>query len=264
MTGETTGAQASDPGHAPLVAAAKPTVSSWLSGLIGPGKQGGRLKGATLKSLVWLGVVAVAGMGVMGLGDLIRPSRQTGNPGPAGAAATAGLTGQPGAGTATGAAGPLAAGSGSAAAASGSEAATAAQGVPINVSDLETMIERHLERILSQIQGAGKVTVAVSLQTGATYVYGYDETQTSQTTQERDATGGTRTVTETNSSKEAMVMTQDSTSQPVVVTVELPPLDGVVVVATGARDSQVKALIARAVQVLYGVPAHRVEVLPGG
>ncbi len=227
--------------------AAAPSVASWLGGLLGSmggKKQGGRIKGSTLKSLVLLGVVAVAGMGLMGLGDVLSPARETGVP----ADTNADL-----------ALGAQAAATGSAA----SAASQATSGVPISVADLESMMERHLERILSQIQGAGNVYVAVSLQTGATYVYGYDETQTSQTTQERDANGGTRTVTETNSSKEAVVVAQGSSSQPVVVTVQLPPLAGVVVVATGAGDSRVKALISQAVQTLYGVPAHRVVVLPG-
>lgn len=252
MTDETAGSQAGSPGRSATGPITRPaaagTVASWLSGLLNPGKRGGRLKGATLKSLLWLGVIAVVGMGVMGLGDLFRPARQAGDTGQSALPVTGAALGAVAAGTS----------------ADGTDAAAASQGIPISVADLESMIERHLERILSHIQGAGEVTVAVSLQTGATYVYGYDETQMSQTTQERDANGGTRTVTETNSSKEAVVVTQGTTSQPVVVTVELPPLDGVVVVATGARDSHVKALLARAVQVLYGVPAHRVEVLPGG
>jgi stage III sporulation protein AG len=50
----------------------------------------------------------------------------------------------------------------------------------------------------------------------------------------------------------------------VIVRVDLPPLAGVVVVASGANDSRVKALLSQAVQVLYGVPAHRVIVLTGG
>jgi len=216
----------------------RPGPGSWLAGLVSRADRSGRIKGSTLKSLVWLLVLAAVGIGVMGLGGILRSSPSAVRSG----------------GSGTG---------GSAAAQQATTPTGGSEGVPISVADLETMIERHLERILSAVEGAGEVTVAVSLETGATYVYGYDETQTSQTTQERDANGGTRTVTQTDSRKEAVVVTQGSGSQPVVVTVKLPPLAGVVVVATGARDVTVKARLAKAVEVLYGVPAHRVEVLPG-
>lgn len=224
------------------------SVASWLARLLGPGKPGGRLKAGTVKSLVWLGILAVAGVAVMGLGDIFKSAPQ------------AGSTAPPVATTGTLAAGSSGNDGSAAAAASGSQAD---QGVPIAVNDLETMIENHLESILSQIEGAGEVQVAVSLQTGATYVYGYDESETSQTTQETDANGGSRTVTETDSTREAVIVTSGSASGPLLVRVELPPLAGVVVVATGATDSVVKARLAHAVEVLYGVPAYRIDVIPG-
>jgi len=218
----------------------------WLAGLLGLNKRDGRLKGDTLKRLVWFGLFVLLGVAAMGIGDILKPSSPAAYDGTtAGSSADgAGATGQ-NAGSA------LAAGGGS-------------SGIWISVSDLEAMMERTLERILSQIRGAGKVSVAVSLETGATYVYGYDETQTSQTTQEHDASGGSRVVTETNSTRSAVVVSQSGSSQAVVVRVDLPPVKGVVVVATGAGDSRVKALLSAAVQTLYGVPAYRVIVLAGG
>lgn len=214
----------------------------WLSGLAGDGRTG-RLKGTTVKTLLGLGLVALIGVGLMSLGSALRPAGGQGSP----------------SSLASGAAG-----GDSLASASATSNGSSDSGLPISVADLEAMIERHLERILSRILGAGKVTVAVSLETGATYVYGYDESQTSQTTQEHDGSGGTRTVTQTDSTRETVVVAQGSSSQPVIVRVDLPPLAGVVVVAGGANDSRVKALLSQAVQVLYGVPAHRVIVLAGG
>ncbi len=220
--------------------------ASWLSGLAGGG-QTGRLKGTTVKTLVWLGLVALVGVGLMSLGSALRPVSGQSSP-------SSLASGAPGGDS-------LATGD---SVASATSDGSSGSGVTISVADLEAMMERHLERILSRILGAGKVTVAVSLATGATYVYGYDESQTSQTTQEHDGSGGTRTVTQTDSTRETVVVAQGSSSQPVIVRVDLPPLAGVVVVASGANDSRVKALLSQAVQVLYGVPAHRVIVLAGG
>lgn len=235
----------------------QPAPTSWLAGLMAPEKQGGRLKGRTLEILVVLALVAMGGIALMNVADMLRPRP---------AASSWGSTGGAGAGG-TGGSGSGASGqafSGGPGGESSSGQLFSASGAWISVTDLEAMMERTLERILSQVEGAGKVTVAVSLEAGATYTYEDDETSVTETSQERDANGGTRTVTQTNTTRTAVVVTQGAGSQPVVVKVQLPPIKGVVVVATGARDSRVKALLAQAVQILYGVPAHRVVVLAGG
>ncbi len=229
--------------------------ASWLAGLLSSGAPKGRLKGNSLKLLAWAGIVVLLGMALMGVGDILWPSA---NPGAGTVAVGSGAL--PDSGPLGGADGG--AGGGTNAGGSGSSGA-GGQGYWVSVEDLENMMARTLERILSRIEGAGEVTVAVSLETGATYVFGYDETQTSQTTQEHDANGGSRVVTETNTTKTAVVVSQGASSQPVVVRVDLPPVKGVVVVAPGASDSRIKALLSEAVRTLYGVPAHRVVVLAG-
>ncbi len=219
--------------------------SSWLAGLLDPDRGRGRIKAGTLRLLWLLGLTLVIGIGLMGVGDLLRPR----------SSAVYDAAGSPADRT------------GSAASVGGSAPAATSQGtsgVLISVAELEAMVERGLERILSRIEGAGTVAVAVSFETGATYVYGYNETQTLQTTEERDAQGGTRLVTQTNSSRSVVLASVGSGSQPVVVRIELPPIRGVVVVASGAADSRVKAVLSQAVQILYGLPANKVVVLAGG
>jgi stage III sporulation protein AG len=249
--GTAPGARAREKGEAVTLGPA-----SWLAALAA-GRGTGRLKGPALRTLVSLGLVALVGIGLLSLGAILR---RDGAGLSSSLAVSNSSSPQPSA-SVEGGVDPSGSGEATALAASDGDSRL---GVPVSVAELEAMIERHLERILAKIQGAGKVTVAVCLQTGATYIYGYDESQTSQTTQERDANGGTRTVTETDSSRETVIVTQGSSSQPVIVRIDLPPLGGVVVVAGGARDSRVKALLSQAVQVLYGVPAHRVIVLAGG
>ncbi len=212
---------------------------SWLAGLVQASGREGRIKGQTLKALWLLGLVVVIGIGLMSLADLLRPA--AGVPGAhvevapsAGRAGTAGAASQ----------GPT--------------------GGLSTVDELKAMLEEDLERILSRVEGAGKVTVAVFLEAGATYVYGYDTTESTQRTEERDASGGTRVVTQTDTIRTAVVVSQGAGSQPVVERVVLPRVRGVVVVASGAADARVKAVLSLAVQTLLGVPAHKVVVLPGG
>lgn len=224
---------------------------SWLAALTDPAKQEGRLKPRTLRILWILGLVLVVGIGLMNVAEIFRPQ-------PYGGSTAGGLT--------SGSTGSSSAGSGlsGTGGTSASGGTAGAPGLWLRVGDLEEMVERDLVRILSKIAGAGEVSVAVSFETGATYVYGYDVVQTDQTTRESDSAGGTREVSQTSSTRTVVVVPQGSGSQPVVVKVEWPPIQGVVVVASGATDSRVKALLSQAVQILYGVPAHKVVVLPGG
>ncbi|RJQ11397.1 MAG: hypothetical protein C4551_01160 [Bacillota bacterium] len=222
---------------------------SWLSGLLNAEARTGRLKGRSFRLLVWAVLVILAGVAIMGLGDIL--------PRPEGASQAQSPADTAGSGSELSSSGGQGGGS-------TSQAASGVPGVWISVAELEAAMERSLERILSQIKGAGNVSVAVSLESGATYIYGYDETQTSQTTQEKDASGGTRVVTETQSTRQAVVVSQGTAGQALIVRIELPKIQGVVVVAPGAGDSHVKALLSQAVQTLYGVPAHRVVVIAGG
>jgi len=215
---------------------------SWLSALEEGKGGGGMLKSGVVRRLVILGLLVVLGLSLMGLPDLLRR----------------GVTSGPVAGTESGEAasppgGALAGyyGAGAVAGAGPGTAPTAASTYMAGVADLAEQMERKLEETLSLIEGAGKVSVAVFLESGATYVYGYDERESSER------------VTQTDSDRSVVTFDQGAQRQPVVVKVVLPPIRGVVVVASGARDSRVKALLSQAVQTLYGVPAHRVIVLAG-
>ncbi len=230
-------------------------AGSWLSGLLGdapvaPGQRLGRLKGKSIRNLVILGLAILLGVALMGLPKTFAPKggqdQGTAVGGLAGTLGSAALASESTDGSATSPGLP-----------------TGSPGVWIGIGDLEIMMENTLERILSRIDGAGEVTVAVSLDTSATYVYGYDQSDTTETTEEHDSNGGSRVATQTDTSRTAVVVSQGGTSGPVVVRVELPPIKGVVVVASGAADSRVKALLSQAVQTLYGVPAHRVAVMAG-
>jgi len=227
---------------------------SWLSALEEGKAGGGMLKPGVVRNLVILGLLVVLGLSLMGLPDLLRRGVTSGSIAgteseEAASPPGGGLGGYDGAGAVAGA-GP-------------GTAPTAGSAYMVGVADLAEYMERKLEETLSLIEGAGKVSVAVFLESGATYVYGYDERESSERTEERDAQGGTRVVTQTDTDRSVVTFDQGSQRQPVVVKVVLPPIRGVVVVAPGARDSRVKALLSQAVQTLYGVPAHKVIVLAG-
>lgn len=132
------------------------------------------------------------------------------------------------------------------------------------LATLEKQMAREAEYLLSRVAGAGRVAVSVRLRSGPGASYLGDRTVSHRTTEEKDTAGGTRTITERNESVQTVMArrTGSGNEGPVVSRLEGAQVDGVVVVAEGAADSRVKADIARAVEVMFGVPAHRISVLP--
>jgi len=129
-------------------------------------------------------------------------------------------------------------------------------------ADYEQAIADELVEILSQIKGAGKVSVSVSLETGVERVYARNTTITNRTVEERDAGGGTRVTTEVDETGQLVIVRDSQSGNEQLVTVKeiRPQISGVIVVAEGAASSQVKADLTRAVQTVLDIPAARVQV----
>ena len=83
----------------------------------------------------------------------------------------------------------------------------------------------------------------------------------SQTTGETDKTGGKRVEDESLDEKTVIIREGDKET-PVVLRTEKPKVRGVLVVAKGVDNIQVKAMVKEAVIKSLDVPAHRVSVSP--
>lgn len=148
----------------------------------------------------------------------------------------------------------------------GKEQDTAAE--PISVSSeiirLERVTEQRLEQILSEIEGAGKVSVTLFLVAGPEYNYASNVNSSKRTIEEQDQAGGTRITTEVDEETQLVMSRAASAAgdRPVVVKEIKPDVQGVLVVAEGASSPYIKETLSRAVQTLLGIPAHQVTVLP--
>ena len=132
--------------------------------------------------------------------------------------------------------------------------------VPSDQED-RAVIEKEIEGILSKIDGAGKVDAMVTYISGKEVVPAYDTKKNENGTDEKDTSGGTRNIRQNDfESKIAYEETQGGSRKPVVLKEMLPEVKGVVIVADGAGDAQVKESLSRAVQVLLDVPIHRIQV----
>lgn len=125
--------------------------------------------------------------------------------------------------------------------------------------EIENALAQQIGATLNEIEGAGAVVVTVSLETGYKQEYVQNITQDATTVQEQDNTGGIRNTNTTNQRTE-VVFTKNG-EKALVAAEKTPEIRGILVVAEGARDSEIKMKLSKAVQTLLGVPAHRVMVI---
>lgn len=123
-----------------------------------------------------------------------------------------------------------------------------------SISEYSAFLENKLANVLENIEGAGNVTTMITFESGTEYIYATNE----------------ETKTNTNTSSDSTTSTTTSTSSPYVknnqgllVKEVLPKISGVVVVASGAKDTKVKLEIIKAVQAVLEVPIANIEVLVG-
>lgn len=129
------------------------------------------------------------------------------------------------------------------------------------IREYENMYETQLEEILENIIGVGKVEVMVNLDSTPEIVVEKNRNTRSATTQEVDKDKATRNQSDQSRDEQVVVLSAKQ-EQPVVVKTVKPKVRGVLVVAKGAENIQVKAWITEAVQKVLEVPAYKISILP--
>ncbi len=125
---------------------------------------------------------------------------------------------------------------------------------------LEATMAGNLAKVLSQVEGAGRVTVWLSLETGPSQSVAENRTTTSRKVTEREASGITRETSDTSEIAQPVLARADD--RPIVLKTAAPRVGGVLVVAEGARYAEVRGRLLRAVEGALGVPANRIQILP--
>ncbi|WP_394232916.1 stage III sporulation protein AG [Niallia oryzisoli] len=130
------------------------------------------------------------------------------------------------------------------------------------IEEYEQAYETQIKEALDSIVGVSDVTVVVNVDSTEQKVLETNKKTQTQVTDETDREGGKRKV-EDSSSDEQLVIIQDGEKEvPIVVETKKPEIRGVLVVAKGAENIQVKKWIKEAVTRALDVPDHRVSVLP--
>ncbi|HYK72032.1 MAG TPA: stage III sporulation protein AG [Pseudoneobacillus sp.] len=132
----------------------------------------------------------------------------------------------------------------------------------ITISDYERAYEAQLKEALEQMLGVDKVTVIVNVDATDKKVLEKNVVTRSQTTNETDREGGQRKVEDASIDEQLVIVRQGEKEGPILVETKKPAIRGVLVVAQGAENIQVKKWIIEAVTRVLDVPSHRVAVMP--
>ncbi len=141
------------------------------------------------------------------------------------------------------------------------EVVTASSGSITEVFDSE-VFESKLAKILSEIKGAGSVKVMVSYRTGIETVPLLDTKDSNTVTEESDSGSARRT--EQNSIETSIIFNQEKGGNkvPYISKTIMPVVEGVIVTCDGGGDEIVKANVIKAVTVITGITANKVQVFP--
>lgn len=120
-------------------------------------------------------------------------------------------------------------------------------------------LEEELTHTLSLIDGVGAVKVDITLKSGGRRVWERQMHSNKRTSQEQ---GGDNREEE-SSDELVLAKDRDGRDAPVLKEELAPEIQGVLIVASGARDGRVREMLASTVMTVLDLPAYRVMVIPG-
>lgn len=121
--------------------------------------------------------------------------------------------------------------------------------------------ENATKKILSRVQGIGKVEVMLTLSSSDEKITLQNSDVTNQDTKESSKDGSEQTQSQSQSKSESVLVEQDGLECPYIVQVNSPKIEGVVVVAEGMTSSRMETEIIEAIQALFPIEAHKIKVM---
>ncbi|PLR76456.1 stage III sporulation protein AG [Bacillus sp. V3-13] len=130
------------------------------------------------------------------------------------------------------------------------------------IKDYEEAYEVQLKEALEEIVGVDDVSVVVNVDATEKKVLEKNTVTQSQITEETDREGGKRMVEDMSEDEQLVIIRNGEKEVPIVVETKKPAIRGVLIVAKGADNVEVKKWIKEAVSRVLDVPSHRVSVMP--
>jgi stage III sporulation protein AG len=126
----------------------------------------------------------------------------------------------------------------------------------------ERALELRLEEIFSLVEGAGQVRVMISPFGGRETIFAVDTVQTQSHSTEEDSHGGSREQRQYSSQEQTVIISdRQGTDRPLVLREIEPSTGGIIIIAQGGNNAQVRADLTRAAQAVLGLDAHMIQVL---
>ena len=129
-------------------------------------------------------------------------------------------------------------------------------------SDVTEYLAKQIESFVSTIEGVGKVKALVYVDSSFSIVAAADSEKNNTHTTEKDSQGGTRdTENATDKQTHVIIKNKDGSESVVVLQENCPALKGIAISAQGADSSVIQEKIKNALIALYGLPAHKIDVV---
>lgn len=123
-------------------------------------------------------------------------------------------------------------------------------------------MQTEMKEALEAISGVDDVKVVVNVDASEQKIFEKNKVTQKQITEETDQDGGKRTVEDSNIDEQLVIIKSGEKEGPIVLETKKPKIRGVLVVAKGAENIQIKKWIIEAVTRSLDVPSHRVSVMP--
>jgi stage III sporulation protein AG len=130
------------------------------------------------------------------------------------------------------------------------------------ITDYEREYESQLKSALDEMLGVKDTKVVVNVDSTEEKVLETNKNTKNQTTNETDRDGGKRKVQDASTDEQMVIIRNGDQETPIVVQTKKPKIRGVLVVAKGAENIEVKKWIVDAVTRALDVPSYRVAVMP--
>lgn len=122
-------------------------------------------------------------------------------------------------------------------------------------------MEERLEAVLGKIEGAGRVSVMLTVKDTREEVTEKNRPSTQENSRSTDG-GRNENSTRIEMGEETIfTQTEEGNNVPFVIKQVMPKVEGVLVIMEGADNASLKTDIIEGIQVLFGLPVHKIKVI---
>lgn len=125
----------------------------------------------------------------------------------------------------------------------------------------EDRLEQQLSDVLGKVQGVKNVNVVITLVDEELVEPAFNVISNEKISEERDGDGGVRTVTEIQSTHQAVLLRRGNDDAAMILKKTSPKVKGVLIVADGVNSSKIVEKITKATATLLDIPLYKVSVL---